>query len=113
VGFAKSTLVLVGQLQTQLFLAEVTLPINTLWVTTVATTDFGQVTPLPRPQESEAMSLPRFYLHNLLLPLLKPLHLLISHRVKLELISIWFTEQHHLLPIHQPSLAKVQARPRL
>jgi hypothetical protein len=75
--------------------------------------DFGLVPPLRLPQESEAMSLPQFYLHNLHLPLLKPLHPLISHREKQGLISIWFTEQHHLLPIHQPSLAKVQAHPRL
>jgi hypothetical protein len=88
VGFAKSTPVLVGQLQQmQLFLAEVTQRISTLWVTTVATIDFGLVPPLHRPQESEAMSLPLCYLRNLHLPLLKPQHPLISHRVKLALIT--------------------------
>jgi hypothetical protein len=98
----------------RLFSEEAILQINILWaITTQLVLDFGLVTPLPRPQESEAMSLPRFYLRNLHHPLPKPQHHLISRPVRLGLIFIWFTQQHHLLPIHQQSLAKVQARPRL
>jgi hypothetical protein len=64
VGYAKSTPVLVGQLQMQLFLAEVTLPTNTLWVTTTEIIDFGLVIQSRLPRELEAMSLPLCYLRN-------------------------------------------------
>jgi hypothetical protein len=98
----------------RLFSEEVILQINILWaITTQLVPGFGLVPPLHRPQESVAMSLPQFYLRNPYLLLLKPQHHLISRPVRLGLIFIWFTEQHHLLPIHQPSLAKVQAHPRL
>jgi hypothetical protein len=67
---------------------EAILQINTLWaITTQLLRNSGLVPPLHRPQESEAMSLPQFYLRNLHLPLLKPQHPLISHRVKLALIT--------------------------
>jgi hypothetical protein len=72
----------------RLFSEEAILQINILWaITTPLVLDFGLVTPLPHPQESEAMSLPQFYLRNLHLPLLKPQHPLISHPVKLALIT--------------------------